>query len=99
MTELQSLWHTSTLAEQFWTGAVLIACLFAMVCAALFVGPSLLAGARGLFPDDTLEDDEQRLVGARRRRRDAVPHQVDAGDRRKLLEMIAKMPHPTNRIH
>lgn len=102
MTDLISLWNTSTLAEQFQAGAVLIVCVFLLVLSALFVGPSLLAGARGLFPDETLEDDEQRLVDARRRRLEAaarVPHQADAASRRAILEAIAHMPHPTNRIH
>lgn len=106
MTELISIWNALTIAEQFQTGAALIVVVFILVLAALFCGPSLLAGARSLFPDETVEDienDEQRLAAAKRRARlelaARVPHQVDAGSQRAILEAIAHMPHPTNRIH
>jgi hypothetical protein len=104
VSELISLWHASTLAEQFQTGAVLIACVFLLMLAAVFCGPVLVAGARDLFPDETFEDDEQRLVESKRRRRDEEFKRhgiatVDTDNRRALLEAIAHMPHPTNRIH
>jgi hypothetical protein len=106
MNELLARYSDLPLAEQFQAGAVLIVVAFILVLAALFCGPSLIAGARSLFPDETvedIEDDEQRLAAAKRRARlelaARVPHQVDAGDRRAILEAIAHMPHPTNRIH
>jgi hypothetical protein len=106
MNELLARYSDLPLAEQFQTGATVIVVGFFLVLAALFCGPSLLAGARSLFPDETpedLEDDEQRLVAAKRRARlelaARVPHQVDAADERRLLEAICHMPHPTNRIH
>jgi hypothetical protein len=106
VSELLSLYASLSLPEQFQTGATVIVVGFFLVLAALFCGPSLISGARSLFPDETvedLEDDEQRLAAAKRRARlelaARVPHQVDAGDRRAILEAIAHMPHPTNRIH
>lgn len=100
MNEYLSLWNSSTLAEQFQAGAVLLICVFVIALGVLVCGPAIVSGARDLFPDETLEDDEQRLVQARgRRRASEVPHQVDAGDQRLLLEAIAHMPHQTNRIH
>lgn len=106
MNELLQVFTASTLAEQFQMVATGIACAFLFMLGIVFCGPSLLAGARNLFPDETVEDienDEQRLAAAKRRARlelaARVPNQVDAGDRRAILEAIAHMPHPTNRIH
>lgn len=104
MREFLSIWNALTLAEQFRTGAVLIVCVFILVLAAVFCGPVLLAGARDLFPDEAIEDEEAKLVASRQRRRQLelaarVPHQVQIGSDTKLLEAIAHMPHPTNRIH
>ena len=126
MNEYLSTWNALTLAEQFRAGAVLIACIFVLMLVAVFCGPVLLAGARDLFPDETLEDEEAKLVAARQRRREnqfrdgfrptpprhrpavpaptpppgsKIPHCADTADERRLLEAIAHMSHPTNRIH
>jgi hypothetical protein len=106
MTELFQIFNALTLAEQFQTGAVLIVVAFLLILAALFCGPSIVAAAYELFPDEAIEDlehDELRLMAAKRRAqaelRSRVPHQVDANDERRLLEAICHMPHPTNRIH
>lgn len=106
MADLMRAFESMSLPEQFQLAAAFIFCAFMAMLAIVFCGPSILAGARSLFPDETvedLEDDEQRLAAAKRRARlelaARVPHQVDASSRRAILEAIAHMPHPTNRIH
>jgi hypothetical protein len=124
MTQLFQVFNALSLAEQFQAGALLIICLVVILLAAVVWWPELRASGRALrrwaadlFHDDwDLEDDEQRLVEAAQRRRNAdrlmaqyypsvakrvetLPPQADASDRRAILEAIAHMSHPTNRIH
>ena len=97
MSDILSLWHAMTLFEQFWSGVTLIVAALVVLIAAGVCGPVLVGAARDLFPDETFEDDEQRLVEARARRRAELlreVHQVDAAADRALFKAIASMPAP-----